>query len=386
MPIQSDRCKRRSSSRTKKIWTKHGLPASFLLAILCLLLGCSTLGFYSQGLRGGLEILRKREPIENLLSNPDLPADLRRKLSTALEIRQFATTELGLPDNGSYRHFTALDRPFAVWNVVAVPELEMEPVRWCFPIAGCVSYRGYFSQRKAEGFASSYRQRGLDVSVSGVTTYSTLGWFKDPVLSTFVHLSSAQLAGVIFHELAHQQLYVKGDTTFNESFATVVEAEGIRRWLDSRGKGAEVADFEARRKRHREIIQLVLSFQGKLKTVYSKDANIAWKRIEKARLIEDFHTAYENLKLNWQGYSGYDSWIDSGVDNAFFASVGSYHDWEPAFEELLRREKGTFPGFFVAAARLSSLPKATRMERLEELSRGRSTSPPPRTQPRAENQ
>ncbi len=209
------------------------------LGALLPLSGCTTLGYYAQAVGGHLEVMRLAAPVEERLREPDTPEPLRAKLARALAIREFASRELALPDNGSYRRYADLGQPFVVWNVVAAPEFSVEPLESCFPFAGCVSYRGYYSEEAARAYAAALAEKGYDVHVGGVPAYSTLGWFDDPLLSTFIHYPEAELARIVFHELAHQVVYVKGDTMFNESFASTVEEEGVRRWLEREGTLAQ---------------------------------------------------------------------------------------------------------------------------------------------------
>ena len=193
-----------------------------------------------QAAGGQMEISAKREPIAEVIADAATPPQLRARLEYVANARDFASRELGLPDNESYRSYADLDRPYVVWNVFAAPEFSVEPRRWCFPIAGCVVYRGYFSEEAAQHYASRLRRRGDDAAVGGVAAYSTLGHFKDPVLSTMLGWSDAQLAATLFHELAHQVVYVPGDSEFNESFATVVEEAGLERWLTERRRSQEL--------------------------------------------------------------------------------------------------------------------------------------------------
>ena len=335
-----------------------------LLALVLVASGCSSLGFYSQSVGGQLAILFKRRSVEAILADEKEDVTLRQKLRTVLEAREFASRELGLPDNGSYRSYVRLNRPYAVWNVVAAPALSVEPTTWCFPVAGCVSYRGYFSRDRAERFAEKLRSRGYDVAVEGVAAYSTLGWFRDPVLSTFVDWPAPDVASLIFHELAHQRLYVKGDTVFNESFASVIEAEGLERYLREGGDGAQLAVWVARRDRQRDFAVLVLDRRDRLRELYASSLPTQEKLRRKGEILAELGRAYADLKKRWGGYAGYDRWFDRNLNNAHLASVGNYDRWVPAFETLLERAGGDLDVFYESVDMLSKLEPTERRRHL----------------------
>ncbi len=308
----------------------------------------------------------RRQSLESVIDDKSVEAETRKKLAQALEIRDFASAELALPDNGSYRGFVELDRPFAVWNVVAAPELSVNPVVWCFPVAGCVSYRGYFSRRGAERFAAKLTKTGHDISVEGIAAYSTLGWFRDPLLSTFIHWDEARLAGLIFHELAHQVVYVKGDTSFNESFATAVELEGLERYLRQRGALAELAESRQRRERGRQFSELVLAHRARLESLYSMESTEDAKRAGKQDVFAALKEEYAELRASWGDYAGYDSWFARDLNNAHLASVGAYSELVPAFEALLESYGGDLEGFYAGVRDLSKLDREERRANLEE--------------------
>ncbi|TNF78044.1 MAG: aminopeptidase [Acidobacteria bacterium] len=342
------------------------LGASLLLTLL--LAGCTSLGYYSHSIKGGLGILTRRRSIESLLADPTTSPELRERLELVLDIREFAGQHLTLPLGGSYRSYVDIDRPYAVWTVVAAEELSVEPVEWCFLIAGCVSYRGYFSREKAERFAEKLGRKGLETDVGGAAAFSTLGWFSDPVLSSFVDYPEAELAGLVFHELAHQRLYVKDDTTFNESFATVVELEGVRRWLLQDGRNDAPPAYRIAKQRQIEIADLVRRYRERLAAVYSREESEAWKRIRKEELFDELREAYRDLETSWGEPSRYGAWFGDGLNNARLASLGAYYDLVPAFETLLARAGGDLSLFYEQAAALGKLDKADRRARLQELS------------------
>ncbi|MEE8138113.1 MAG: aminopeptidase [Thermoanaerobaculia bacterium] len=328
---------------------------------------CSGLGFYGQAVWGGLKVLTGRRSVTAVLEDDSTPCDLKQRLATALAIRDFASARLGLPDNGSYRKYKRLRRPYAVWNVVAAPELSVEPVVWCFPIAGCVTYRGYFAERRAERFAAKLQARGYDVDVAGAAAFSTLGWFKDPLLSTFIHYPEPELAGLILHELAHQRLYLKDDTPFNESFATVVEREGVGRWLGERGEEEAIAAYRAAGRRQLEVAALVSDYRELLAASYAEERPQEWKRRRKQEIFAALRRDYLRLKASWGEDSGYDAWFAQGLNNARLASIGAYFEWVPAFEALLDLQGGDLERFYGEAERIGRLPPAERKEALSEL-------------------
>ena len=330
------------------------LFAPFLL--ITVLSGCASPLYYAQAISGQLEILAKRRPIEEVLSDPATPAQTRDQLKLVRRLRDFAIQELALPDNQSYRRYADLDRPFAVWNVFAAPELSLEPKKSCFIVAGCVSYRGYFARDKAEQFAASLKQKGYDVYVGGVPAYSTLGWFNDPLLNTFIHRSEAELAGLLFHELAHQKIYVSGDSAFNESFATVIELEGVKRWFQQSGNAKEAEAHRQKIQRREEFTALVLKHRAHLKEIYASTLIDAEKRMVKARVFEELRNDYAKLKTIWNGYSAFDNWFKQDLNNAHLAAIGLYSQYVAAFQALLAQHDGDLAAYYREVERLAQLP------------------------------
>ncbi len=332
--------------------------------------GCATFSYYGQAVRGHLDVMHRAQPIEARLADATTPPELRAKLERVLEIREFVARELGLPDNGSYRAYADLGRPYAVWNVFAAPEFSVEPRPSCFPIAGCVSYRGYYSEADAQAYAAGLRAAGDDVFVYGVPAYSTLGWFDDPVLNTFVRYPDAELARLVFHELAHQLVYVKGDTAFNESFAVAVEEEGVRRWLARHGGERGRAAYAAGRERRSEFVVLVLAYRAKLEALYREPLAPDAKRAAKARLLGALEADYRALRdARWGGWPGYDRWFGQGVNNAQLASVATYEELVPAFRALLAREGGDLARFYAEVKALAKLDAPAREAALAALAR-----------------
>ena len=350
-----------------------------LAAFAPLLGGCGTLRYYSQAVSGQLDLLRRATPIEEELRSDAVPAALKAKLRAVLEIRQFASRELALPDNGSFRSYADLGRPYVLWNVFATPEFSLEPVTSCFPIAGCVSYRGYFGEAGAQAAGAALRARGYDVYVGGVPAYSTLGWFDDPVLSTFIQYPETELARLIFHELAHQLLYVKDDTRFNESFAVTVEQAGVERWIAQNGNERQRAAHVRLQGMQRDFVALLGKYRTILEAYYRRDLPPEEMRLGKARRFAEMDAEYRQLKASWGGFAGYDRWFAGKPNNAMLASVALYTELVPAFRALLAREGGDLPRFYAAVKDLAKLPKDERDAKLAAILQ---SSPDPSSAPR----
>ncbi|ABR89426.1 Uncharacterized conserved protein [Janthinobacterium sp. Marseille] len=342
------------------------LRSGLLLCALLSLAGCAQMNYYAQATHGQSSLMAAAKPIDDLLQNPELEPKLRQRLLTANKIRRFAIDELALPDNGTYQNYADLQRPYALWNVVATPELSLRPLQWCFPIAGCVSYRGYYSEAGAKAFAEEMRAAGNDVQIMGVPAYSTLGWYKDPVLSSFINYPDAEVARLMIHELAHQIVYVQGDTQFNESFATAVEEVGVDRWLARYGDDKARQSYVTAQERKQQFIALLLQYRQKLVDNYASQWTDATKRQAKQEIFAALQDDYQLLKASWNGHAAYDRWFAQGLTNAHLASVATYHDLVPGFRALLR-ETNDFPGFYRAVIELSRLDKVQRDGRLAAL-------------------
>ena len=338
-----------------------------LAAVAALMTACATLGYYTQSASGQLDVMSRRQPVDELIDDPATDPGLRRKLKAVTEIRHFASDMLALPDNGSYTLYADIGRPFVVWNVFAAPELSLELKTWCYPFAGCVAYRGYFSEADAGRFASDLRQQGYDVYSGGVTAYSTLGWFDDPVLNTVIDFSEARLAGLIFHELAHQKLYVAGDTAFNESFATAVELAGVEAWLAQRDDAGASRDYRRFHERQAAFYALVAQTREQLLAVYASDISDSEKRQEKQRLIGAMRAGYAAMKRDGGGESNYDAWFARDINNAQLAATAAYREYLPAFQQLLQQAAGDFETFYSLAAEIGRLPVEARSRRLRTI-------------------
>ncbi len=344
---------------------KQLLKLSLFLGLSSLLISCETVSYYSQAARGQLHILTSRQAIADLLADASIDNELKQKLRLATALKEFAVNELGLPATANFDTYVELERDHVVWNVFATPEFSLNPVNWCYPIAGCVSYRGYFDEANAQRYANKLEQEGYDVYTGGVDAYSTLGWFDDPLLSTVMDRADYQLAGLIFHELAHQVVYLKGDTTFNESFATAVEREGVKRWLRSIEKTELLSSAQQDQARQAEFLQLVLRYQERFDALYAQQLPDAQKRIAKIELQGALRTEYEQIKNAWQGYSGYDSWIYSSLNNAQLSTVASYNTLVPFFSKELESVDGNLPAFYGLVAELASMEAPLRQQLID---------------------
>jgi predicted aminopeptidase len=327
---------------------------------------CQSLPYYNQAINGQMEILRNRKPISDLVGDPTTPAALRNKLIFILSVRDFAETKLQLPVHNHYLSYVELDRPYAVWNVFAAPEFSLAPKIWCFPIAGCVTYRGYFSEQDAQRFGDSLKQEGNDVYIGGAIAYSTLGWFDDPVLSTFLDLSEPDTAALIFHELAHSVLYIPDDTAFNESFATAVEQEGLRRWQTSADNPRGYEKWLFKYRRHQKFTHLVLKYRAKLQDLYESALPPTAKRNQKAAVFEQMRCEFENLKSSHGGMAVYDAWFRYPLNNARLISVSTYHNWVPAFVKILAACGGDLEKFYHKCHELAKKEASERHRRLEQ--------------------
>jgi predicted aminopeptidase len=333
-------------------------------ALVCGTSGCSSLGYIGQSVGGHLDLMQRARPVEQWLADDTTPEPLKRKLAQSQRIRAFAVRELHLPDNASYTRYADIGRPAAVWNVVATPELSLTLKTWCFPVMGCVGYRGYFAKAGADSMAASLRERGFEVDVYGVPAYSTLGWTNwlggDPLLSTFINWPDAEVARLVFHELAHQVAYASDDTTFNESFAVTVERIGGTRWLEAEGDAQSLREFDAVQVRREEFRALTLKTRGALLALYASGLPDADKRRHKAELFDAMRADYARLKRErWGGFAGYDAFM-ARANNASLAVQGAYNDLVPDFERLFQREGGDFDAFYAEVKRLAALPKAER--------------------------
>lgn len=353
------------------------LPLVILTLSGSLWLGaCSTIGYYAQAVSGQIALLRARQPIAALLDDPAVEPRLKARLQTVRDARGWAVGALGLPDNGSYRSYVALHRPYVVWNVFATREFSVDAIEHCFPVAGCVGYRGYYAEADARAEAARLRERGDDVYVGGVPAYSTLGWFDDPLLSSMLRWDDATLIATLFHELAHQKLYVKHDTRFNESFAEFVGEQGLREYLAQNPQlgGAEPA---ARRQRRAQFTALVLAARERLAALYREPLDAAAMRARKQAVFDELRAQYRALRDGaWQGHGDYDGFFAAApLNNARLLPFGLYDADLPAFAALFAESGGDWSRFYVAAERLARLDKGARRAELARLAARATPSP-----------
>ncbi|QXQ18902.1 aminopeptidase [Pseudomonas tolaasii] len=341
----------------------------FLPGLLAVLLsGCSSVNYYSQLASGQWQLLRAREPVAQVIADPSRPQALRDHLVQSQKARTFASEHLHLPDNQSYRLYADIGRPYVVWNVFATQEFSLSPETHCFPIAGCVAYRGYYNQGAARGEAALLKQRGMDVSIGGVEAYSTLGWFNDPIMSSMMNWGDERLATLIFHELAHQRFYVKDDTEFNESYANFVEQEGTRQWRAARGLPPM---SDAALQQRDQFIRLILDTRKRLETLYAQPLAADVMRQAKAAEFERLRSEYRQMRdRQWGGDKRYDVWINQPMNNARLLPFGLYDRWVPAFAALFRQVDGDWVKFFAAVEKMGGLPVEQRKVALKQLESG----------------
>ena len=328
---------------------------NLIFALLCasICFQCRSLPYYEQAIDGQMQILQKQQPISDLIENPETPAAVREKLLLIQSARTFAEKQLLLPVNDHYLSYVELNRPYVVWNVFAAPEFSLTPETWCFPIAGCVSYRGYFKEADARRFGDALTQKGFDVYIGGAIAYSTLGWFDDPILSTFINLSASDTVALIFHELAHGLLYIPDDTAFNESFATAVEQEGLKRWQMFSDASQDYDDWQRKRRYRQTFTALVSKYRNQLKVLYESNLTPNEKRNQKAAVFNRMQSEFRALKSNHHQMAVYSAWFNRPLNNAQLISVSTYHDWVPAFSKMLSDCDGDLGTFYERCRQLA---------------------------------
>lgn len=335
------------------------------MASLCLC-ACD-LPYYWQAAHGQWDLIQRKQPIDTILQDETIADTTKDSLRYLLKARHFALTRLQLDDNQSYLDYVDLHRDYVSWNVFATPELSMQNHTWCYPIAGCVSYRGYFSEQEALRYAEQLQQEGYDTYVGGVGAYSTLGWFDDPVLSTFLQRGPLSLAALLFHELAHQVLYVKDDTVFNESFATSIEQLLLQEWVRQEGLHNLWKPYAQARQRQDEFVNLIMEHKQRRTDLYVSPLSGGDKRRQKQVLIQTLQQDYATLKARWDSYSGYDEWFALELNNAQLSTVAAYHELLPGFLALHAKTDQNLASFIAECRALSSLSKEQRHHRLNQL-------------------
>ncbi len=329
--------------------------------------GCSSIGFYWEKIQGQAKILNAQQPIQEVIDNPETAASVRDKLINAQQARKFASEVLLLPDNDSYRNYADIKRDYVVWTIVATPPYSVKPKEWCFLIVGCLSYRGYFSKQAAEEFAATLKDQGMDVYVAGAKAYSTLGWFDDPLLSTMLYKSEAYRVGIIFHELAHQKIYVENDTAFNEAFATSVELEGIKAWYKQTQNQQKFKKYLIAKKRDKDFKTLLRDTRKELKILYAEKRPPEQRQTGKEMIFKRLQLSYKKFKNKWDDYSGYDKWMAQGLNNAHLALVATYNNWLPAFSKIFEKANRNYKVYYKEVERLTELDKIQRASQLQKL-------------------
>ena len=330
---------------------------------------CSSFGYYMDLMAGHSELLEQRKPVSEIIADKETSSILRNLLTKSQKIRNFASKKLYLPENDSYRMYADLKRRYAVWNVVAAAEFSVQPKKWCFMFVGCLSYRGYFSKEDAINYANELKAEGYDVYVAGAKAYSTLGWFDDPLLNTMMYKSEARRAGIIFHELAHQVVYIENDSAFNEAFATTVEQEGIRRWMIAKDEGEKYQEYLVDKKRDSEINQLLQETREKLKKLYKTKVSKEEKRQQKKAVFSLMQKQYGALKKSWGGYSAYDAWMKQELNNSHLLLIATYHDLVPTFKSMLENENNNLKRFYASVKKYGELDKKDRNVQLKQLAK-----------------
>ena len=336
----------------------------FLLFSTITVSACSSFGYYLDLMDGHSELMEHRKPVKEILAESKTKPELRKLLIKSQEIRDFASKSLDLPDNNSYRMYADLKRNYAVWNVVAAKEFSIKAKKWCFLFVGCLSYRGYFSKEAATSYANELKKKGYDVYVAGAKAYSTLGWFDDPLLNTMMYKSEVYRAGIIFHELAHQVVYIEDDSAFNEAFATAVEEEGIRRWLVKSGKGESYEKYIIAKRRNDQLNQLLKQTREKLEHLYQENISKEEKRSAKNHIFSHMKDEYRQLKKSWAGYAAFDSWMNQDLNNAHLLLIATYNDLVPSFKTILQNENNNLKRFYNAVESLANLNKEKRHIRM----------------------
>lgn len=361
---------------------QKALTVLALILVVIGLSGCETLRFYKQAVKGQYQLIAGKQSIDKLLTNSQTELRLKKQLQLVQNLRAFAERDLKLPVDDHYRKYVDVHRPYVVWNVEAAPQFSMEPKSWWYPLVGSLEYRGYFSERAAQHYAGKLKKKGYDVYVGGASAYSTLGWFKDPVLNTFIFDPEPDLAETIFHELGHQRVFARGDTDFNEAFATTVGQEGARRWLQAKGDTNGFAQYEAELSRNDQFVHLIMEARQELESLYGDEKTEAAKikaskkpnalpaeqlLQKKKEVFARLQTRYSQLKLDWGGNTDYDGWFARQLNNAQLNSVAAYYDLVPGFIQLLKLNNGDLENFYDAAQGLSKKTKKERQQWLRTL-------------------
>jgi len=335
----------------------------FIISVL--LSGCAELQYYGHAFSGQLDVLSKRRPIQEVIEDPNTKPDVVQKLKVVEQMHDFAVSDLALPDSDSFRSYSDLGRDYVLWNIFATPELSLETKQWCYPFFGCVGYRSYFEKAYADSIASELEQQGWDVHVAPSPAYSTRGFFADPIYNPMLRYDDLTLAGILFHELAHEKIYFKNDSELNESFAVAVQDEGVKRWLEYEKKPAYYSEYILDQQRDKQFVTLLLKYRNKLDDVYKSLQSDELKRTKKKQILALLRKDYYTLRKEWGDYAGFDHWFNKPLNNARLAPVGTYQGHVKAFALLIKHHNGNLPAFYEQVKEISELPKEERRERLQ---------------------
>ena len=336
-----------------------------IAAVMAITVAVASADYYRQALIGHTQMMLSRVAIDEVIEQPEVDPALRDRLQLVSRLRDFATQELALPDGDSYRHYAALERDYAVWTVTATPEFSLSPKRWCYPIIGCQTYRSYFDQQRARSTAEALREAGYEVNVGGTSAYSTLGYFEDPVTDVMLQRTDPSLANLIFHELAHERLFVPNDTMFNESYANFVGEEGARQWLRAHNDYSTLQQWQTHREHIATFKDLLMQTRDRLDALYTSDLPRETIREQKSSILQGMRTTFDQqLVGNYPAMARFDSWFEDPVNNARLARVAMYRKWIPAFRGLHEEHDGDWAAFHDAVEELAELPRERRNERL----------------------
>jgi len=330
------------------------------------LLACSSVSYISHLISGQVDLLWKRESIDSLLGDEALDPKLRERLVLASEITRFAEESLFLPVDDAYSSYSDLERPYASWSVYAAPELSLESYTWCYTFIGCVAYRVYLDKDMAKSEGDKFIEDGYDVRVGGVRAYSTVGFFDDPLLNTFIFESEHYLVDILIHEITHRQLYIKNDTKFSENFATAVAFLGVEQWYSQDGRSDLFSEYQANKKRYQAIISLLLSYKAELEQMYAKeDITVESKRLKKKQILLKLDQAYQSLRDKEGWDKRYDRWV-ANMNNATLSTLSNYEELVPYFVALFKHLEGDWQKFYDEAERISALEKTARYAELRQ--------------------
>lgn len=341
----------------------HYSRTLILFLFTALISGCSTVNYYAQSIQGQFEIIQKRQDINPLLSSRKLSNSLRNRLETVLELREFSTAQLGLPNNNSYLSYADLERDYVIWNIFATEEFSLSPIKWCYLVVGCLGYRGYFSETEAKQHAMKLKEQGYDIYLGGVSAYSTLGWFDDPVLNTMLRWSDIQLATVMFHELAHQQLYIKNDTQFNESYAEAIATIGVTKWLEKSTDNKLLSEYVQSQSQEKQFISLVMKYKTVLDELYRSETDKRQMLIQKEVIFKQMQNEYKILRRHWKK-DRYAHWFSTGLNNAKLAAIVTYQQYTSSFINIFNKLDRDLERFY---SLIKSLSQCRQMKRKEIL-------------------